>query len=131
MVFITTGLERTEKIDALNSCNHLFVYLKMGIGLCKGSQLHTVVLNKQDVNCFSFSALEDSKLLQCRVSCWYTWSKMLYSKVDNGQFIIVPGSTESAAVQAHQTSSMAPITNLGDLHLNHRGEQMEVKCSFL
>lgn len=125
--------KKTEKTGTLPSCNHLFVYIEMGIGLCQGSQLHTVVLNKQDVNFDAFPfliALEESKLLQCRVSCCFTWSKMLYSKVDNRQFIIMPGSTESAAVQAHETSSMAPTAILGDLHLNHRGEQMEVKCSF-
>lgn len=58
---------------------------------------------------------------------------MNYSGVNNEQFIIMPGGTESAAVQTHETFYIAPITHithLSDLHLNHRGEKMEVKCSF-
>lgn len=58
---------------------------------------------------------------------------MNYSGVNNEQFIIMPGGTESAAVQTHETFYIAPITHithLSDLHLNHRGEQMEVKCAF-
>lgn len=56
---------------------------------------------------------------------------MNYSGVNNGQFIIMPCGTESAAVQAHETSFIGPY--LGDLHLNHRGGEngSEVVIFFL
>lgn len=44
---------------------------------------------------------------------------MYHSGLNSRQFIILPGGTESAAVQVHETSFIAPITHLGDLHLNH------------